>query len=347
MGNIALSDFTIKPENGDKFPLTLIYCENCHLLQLANDPPRDKIYHNYWYRSGLNPVIVKDLQEIAKLCKGNTLSIGENDGSLLRNVKSAVRVSVDPSNIPPFTYMNDGIQWNKNYWEDYKSDYQFHTIVAIACLYDLPDPNAFMRKVTDYLDKDGTFIAQLMTLQPMIDNNDLGNICHEHIEYYSYKSLLELFERNGLEIYGVETNTINGGSYRIFARHYRKGSIDFKEKEYTIHDLKNFFKRVEKNKDDFRKWFMAADNKNICGYGASTKATTITQYYGFKPHFTVDINPDKIGKFMVNGSYVVKDIPKETQYLWVFPYAFIDYFKKKEKHYKGKWVTTIPEFRIL
>ena len=38
----------------------------------------------------------------------------------------------------------------------------------------------------------------------MIEKNDLGNICHEHIEFYSIKSLKYLFENNGLEIFKIE-----------------------------------------------------------------------------------------------------------------------------------------------
>ena len=56
-----------------------------------------------------------------------------------------------------------------------------------------------------------------MCLASMLQKNDLGNICHEHIEYYSYESLKYMFEKNGLEIFKIEENLINGGSYRIFA----------------------------------------------------------------------------------------------------------------------------------
>ena len=49
----------------------------------------------------------------------------------------------------------------------------------------------------------------------MLKKNDLGNICHEHLEYYSYESLKYLFEKNGFKIFKVEENNINGGSYRI------------------------------------------------------------------------------------------------------------------------------------
>jgi hypothetical protein len=179
----------------------------------------------------------------------------------------------------------------------------------------------------------------------MIENNDLGNICHEHIEFYSYKSLVRLFEQNGLEIYKVELNNINGGSYRVFARHYNTGSIDFKEKEYTTDELKKFFKRIEDNKKKFLVW---AEGKKIYGYGASTKANTIMQYYGIKPISIIDINPDKKDKFTIATKVpIISEIPKDCEYLWIFPYGFLDYFKGREKDYKDKWITTIPEFKIL
>jgi len=66
--------------------------------------------------------------------------------------------------------------------------------------YDLEEPNKFIKDAADSLDENGIFIAQLMCLKSMIDKNDLGNICHEHIEFYSLKSLKYLFEKNGFEV---------------------------------------------------------------------------------------------------------------------------------------------------
>lgn len=343
LGDIAISDFTDQPQFGPKYPLNLVYCEECTLLQLDSTTPRELLYKSYWYESRLNPVIVNDLKEIAKLCKGSVISIGENDGTLLQNVKGKIKIAVDPSNIIPkgaTTFFN-------GYWENYYSDSKVDTIVAIACLYDLPDPNEFIRNITKYLNPKGIFISQLMTLQPMIENNDIGNICHEHIEYYSYKSLVNLFERHGLEIFKVEKNNVNGGSYRIFARHFKKGSIDFKEKEYTAEDIKDFFKRVEANKNAFMNWVNSWNSdEKVYGYGASTKGGIITQYYGATPKAVVDVNDRKTGKYAFGDSLVIDKIPDDCDYLWVFPWGFIDFFRKKEKNYKGKWVTTIPEFKI-
>ena len=343
LGKIAVSNFTKEPQPGVKLPLELVFCENCSLLQLAHNFNRDILYRNYWYVSGLNPVIINDLKEIAKYGTGIHIDIGANDGTLLKYSKAWYRIAVDPSNIKP----ENANKWIQDYWENFDMpSLQADTITAIACLYDLPDPNKFMRQVQQYLRHDGTFIAQLMTLQPMIDNNDVGNICHEHLEYYSYKSLVRLFEQNGLEIYKVEQNNMNGGSYRLFARHFRKGSIKFEEKEYDKDALKMFMQRVEYNRDIFH-WFLEETQPMLYGYGASTKANTILQYYGIKYINIIDINPDKIGKYPITGKLPIIDkIPDDCYYLWVFPYGFTEYFKKKEKNYKGRWVTTIPEFKI-
>lgn len=342
LGLIGISDFTPEPQKSRKLPLKLVYCGKCTLLQLAHNFNRDLLYKNYWYRSGLNKAIIEDLKSIAKEVKGNVhTDIGFNDGTLLKHSPAEIKIGVDPSNIEA----EGEIRRYHMYWEEFNPDtIKADTITAIACIYDLPDPNKFMANVKKHLTDDGIFIAQLMTLEPMIENNDVGNICHEHLEYYSYKSLVQLYEQNGLEIYRVEENGMNGGSYRLFARHLKLGSIHYKEKEYSVQDLRDFFTRVEENKQKFLQWYK--QGHTVVGFGASTKMGTITQYYGYSPLFIVDINPDKIGKYTITGAKVIDKIPKNTEYLWVFPYGFIDYFKEKEKDYKGTWITTIPNFQI-
>ena len=121
-------------------------------------------------------------------------------------------------------------------------------ITAIGMFYDLEEPNKFIKDAADSLDENGIFIAQLMCLKSMIEKNDLGNICHEHIEFYSLKSLKFLFEKNGLEIFKIEENDINGASYRIYCRKFKKGSIKLKS-ENIPKLMKGFVKRVKKHKN--------------------------------------------------------------------------------------------------
>ena len=338
LGKIAISDFTDIPKEGKRYPLELVFCKECTLLQTTHNIQRSLLYRNYWYQSHINPVIVNDLKEIARLCNGVHIDIAANDGTLLKYSKAKTKMAVDPSNIKP-----DGFKWIQDYWENVRIA-AADTITAIACLYCLPDPNKFMQNIKKHLKPKGVFIAQLMTLQPFIENNDIGNICHEHLLYFSYKSSVQLYEQNGLEIYKVEQNGINGGSYRIFARHYQKGSITFREKTYGERELKKFFERIKVNR---RKMVEFMKKNKVVGFGASTKMGTIVQYYKVGPKVIVDVDPVKIGKYTIDGAIIVDKIPKGTEYLWVFPYGFMDYFKKKEKSYKGKWVTTIPDFKII
>src|SRR5262249_20305633 len=111
--------------------------------------------------------------------------------------------------------------------------------------------------------------------------NDLGNICHEHIEYYSLESLRFLFEGNGLEIFKIEENDVNGGSYRIFARHLKKGSIPFDE-DFRMKDLLDFKRRIDDNREKCVSFIKSevARGKKVYVYGASTKGNVILQYYG-------------------------------------------------------------------
>ena len=147
-------------------------------------------------------------------------------------------------------------------------------ITAIGMFYDLEDPNKFISDSAKSLDDKGIFIAQLMCLKSMIKQNDLGNICHEHIEFYSLKSLKYLFEKNGMEIFKIEENDINGGSYRIYCRKYKKGSIRLKSENVKL--MRNFVRRVKKNKMNIVKFInkkLKQKNK-IFLYGASTKGNT-------------------------------------------------------------------------
>ena len=136
--------------------------------------------------------------------------------------------------------------WHSKHLKKFHLKYQKLKVVsAIGMFYDLEDPSEFIKHAADALDDDGIFVAQLMCSHSMFKTNDLGNICHEHLEYYSYKSLKYLFEKNGLKIFKMTENKINGGSYRIYCKKNIKKSIKYKEKTNYAEILK-FVKRVKK-----------------------------------------------------------------------------------------------------
>ena len=372
LGNLHISTFVNSPhESLGSAPLELVWCENCSLVQLKHTAPQELMYSkHYWYHSALNKVIVDNLKEITEtaikmvnLKEGDViLDIGANDGTLLSFYPSRyVRVGCEPAtnlieNMRKYCDISINDFWTFENYKKAVGDKKAKIITAIGMFYDMENPNQFIRDSAEALDEDGIFIAQLMTSKKMLEQNDIGNICHEHIEYYSYNSLKYLFEKNGLEIFKVEENSINGGSYRLFARKYRTGSIHYPE-DITKESYLEFSRKIEENKqaclDLLKK--LNLDGKKVYGYGASTKGNTILQYYGISTGLIkgiAEISEEKFGKYTVGtGIPIIEEgeAKKDADYFLILPYAFKDSFIEKEQDWMkngGKFIFTLPKVEV-
>jgi len=373
LGNLYVSNFIKEKSDQDiQAPLELVLCQNleCRLLQLKHTAPQELMYsRHYWYRSSISPVIKADLKEIAEetikmaeMKDGDIfLDIGANDGTLFDYVpKKFIRVGCEPAD----NLQDELVERSDHVIHDFWSEETYKklnlpkakVVTAIGMFYDMENPNQFIRDAEKVMTDDGLFIAQLMTLKPMILKNDVGNICHEHLEYYSYPSLVYLFERNGLEIFKVEENNINGGSYRLFARKLKNGSIDYPEPDF---DYEDFARRLEDNKKKCVDFIKAeiSKGKKVYGYGASTKGNTILQYYGLESSLVTaiaDKSEEKWGKYTVGTMIPIisEDEARRVKpdYFMILPYAFVDTFIEREKDWLnqgGKFIISIPEFKII
>lgn len=369
IGTMCVSDFVDDPKLCVMAPLSLVLCRNCSLIQLRQSAPPEMLYRvHYWYRSRMNPVIETDLKNIVEEIyevagegffgrRDAWIDVGANDGTLLKYVSPNIRkVGVEPAENLQKELMQHANVVYPSFWENTSLNFKAKVITAIGMFYDSEDPNVFMAKVKQYLDEDGLFVSQFMTAKAMLDMNDVGNICHEHLEYYTYKSLVTLFERNRLEIFKVEENSINGGSYRIFARHFSKGSIAYPE-PITMRTLHNFAIRVKHNRDQTAAFIrsLSKQGKKVYAYGASTKGNTIVQYYGISRSLkgAADKDETKWGKYMVGSNVKIvseEEARKEADYFFILPWAFTDAFVEREKEWHekgGKFIVSIPEFRVI
>ncbi len=372
LGDVNISTFVDKPgENIGKAPLEMIWCNGCTLVQLKDTAPQELMYSgNYWYESGLNKIIIDNLEETVNIAsrmvnlqdKDIVLDIGANDGTLLGFFPSKLtRVGCEPArNLQEKLGKKADVVIN-DFWKYSEMEKRFGNkkakiITAIGMFYDMDNPGEFIRDSAKALDKEGVFVTQLMTSKPMLKQNDVGNICHEHLEYYSYDSLKHLFDNNGLEIFKVEENDINGGSYRLFARPFKKGSIEYNE-GIKKEDYLKFFERIEENKKNCVNLVtkLAEDGKKIYGYGASTKGNTILQYYGLdSSHIKgiAEIHPNKIGKYTVGTNIPIiheTEAKKDADFLLVLPFAFRDYFIKREEKWLnegGKFIFSTPNVEV-
>src|SRR3990167_8698801 len=146
LGNIAISTFTDKPSDGKKWPLNLTQCQSCFLIQLWNTPPKSLMFRKfYWYKSGINKVIVNALRDIAltaikisKIKPGEIfLDIGANDGTLLSFVpKEYKRYGVEPAENFRKELKKVCYKYMPDFWSYKESDgYKAKVITAIGMFY--------------------------------------------------------------------------------------------------------------------------------------------------------------------------------------------------------------------
>lgn len=389
-GEQYVSDFVPpgRETAGLRLPTDMVLCRKCDLLQLATTPPGDLLYRrHYWYRSGVTETMRQALRdvvvaatEIASPNGGDVvLDIGANDGTLLSHYPANFRrVGVEPAdNLISQLRERCSVVIN-GFWNhgDYFSLGLAPAKIVTACgmLYDLADPNPFVRDVALSLAPDGLFVSQLMCLQNMFDLADVGNFAHEHVEHYSLRSLHLLFSRNGLTIRGLSTNDVNGRSYRLYAT--RTGSTlpipeelvtnlaaaEYRERMSRFGEAgtyADFYGRLASNRQrclDYLSQEKAA-GRSTWVYGASTKGNTILQWYGIDKDLVVaaaDKSPEKHGKVTVGSGIPITSEEEmraaRPDNLLILPYAFLREFMTREADLRSrgcKFVVPIPNFRVV
>jgi len=400
LGDLYVSNFLDsleKESSGTAAPLDLVLCDvgngGCGLLQLKHTVSQDLMYRNYWYRSGMNKTMTDELHSIAKkietmvgLENGDyVIDIGSNDGTLLRGYGNPTinRIGFEPAkNLAKYGEIGTtkifGDFFNKETWKEEFGEKKAKAITAIAMFYDLDDPNKFVSDVKSCLDKSGVFVIQMSYLPLMLRQNAFDNICHEHLEYYSLLSIEPLLDRNGLEVFDVEINDINGGSFRIYIRNKeadntisrftfgvndeRVEAMRAREKELGLNQARvymEFAKRVDgikRNLVDFLKEEISF-GKKIYVYGASTKGNTLLQYFNLDNRIitaAVERNKEKWGRVTVATNIPIiseeQGRKESPDYFLVLPWHFLREFMQREIEFLkkgGKFIVPLPEFKII
>lgn len=364
LGEIFPSDFVLSDEDIEGAPLVLIRCEICDLVQLGHTVDLDKMYREYWYKSSLNASMVRSLQDIVDSIQSRVrledgdyvVDIGCNDGTMLDMFPSYVRkVGFDPA----LNLMKDSSGKADFLIPKYfsKEDYYFQekakVVTAIAMFYDLPNPNKFLADVRNIIDDDGLFVVQFTDLLSMLKINAFDNICHEHLEYYSFFVLNNMFNNNSFTIYDISINDVNGGSVRAYAKptesvmpaDIRDSVADYANSEAQYlssfdDPYMAFSRRIDQHRRTLRSFLhsQVAVNKKIFVLGASTKGNTLLQYYGIDSGiapYAAEVNSDKFGRKIVStGIEIISEdqaIEMHPDYFLVLPWHFIESFIENNK----------------
>ena len=362
--------------------LSLILCNQCKLLQLENNFNPNEMYgENYGYMSSLNKSMMTHLklkalnfQKKYNLKSGqNILDIGSNDGTFLSYFNKNFNLfGCDPT-IKKFSrYYRKDIKQMPNFFSgDLFKDKKFNLVTSISMFYDLPDPSKFAKEINSILDKNGVWHIELSYMPMMLKNISYDTICHEHLEYYSLKSLKYLLDKAGLKIISLAFNQINGGSIELDVA---KKKSKFKEIKQLISwvlesEKRNRYNEISKQKDFFKQCInhkfllkkllitLKKQNKKVYGYGASTKGNVILQFSKIDSSlikYIGEVNKFKFNKYTPGSKIKIiseKQLKKfKPDYLLVLPWHFKDHILKREHQYLkngGKFIFPLPDIEII
>ena len=395
VGILNLSGFLTEKnlDKNFKAPLELVLCKGaCNLLQLKHSVNSEEMFREYWYLSGINNSMKNELSNITETVtnlsilqdKDIVLDIGSNDSTLLKSYKNKdlITVGFEPAlNLKKINtknvsrIIND--YFNFESWDQYYPKSKAKVITAIGMFYDLEDPEKFTKDVEKTLDKNGIFIIQMMYLPFFIQRNAFDGICHEHLEYYSLKTLEFLLDKCNLKVIGLEVREkVNEGSIRFYIskknctqsfkldKQVKDNVKYFRNLEDTlkldhVDTYKKFKKRIDLNKEKIILLLNEIKDKKqiVHGYAASTKGNTTLQYYKLNTkniEAIADKNPDKFGKFTSGSNIPIiseKDSrKKQPNYYFVLAWHFIDEFILREIEFLkkgGKFIIPMPELQII
>ena len=386
LGNLCFTGkFSSLKDDIKKKPVTVVLCKSCELVQLAHNYDLKYLYGpDYGYRTGINKTMTDHVKKITKTLAKKTslkkndlvLDIASNDGTLLNSYeKSIIKFGVDPvlnkykKNYKKIRYSISGFFSASKVKE--KTKLKFKIISALSVFYDLLHPNKFLRDVKTLLLPEGVFLLEFADLASIIKYKMFDTICHEHLEYYSSKVIIDLVKKNDLRVFDIKQNFINGSSKQYYICHknskIKSNSKIIKktlknESKLKLNKVKTFKEFIQKinflktrlnNKINHIK----RNNQNIHCYGASTKGNVLLQYFNIdntKISFAAERNKNKYG--LVTPGSKIKIISEENSrkmrpdYYLVLPWHFKKEILKREKNIirKGtKFIFPLPNFKII
>lgn len=314
------------------YPLKVLVCSNCWLVQTEDYAGRDEIFSSeYAYLSSYSTTwlnhcknYVTKMIERFGLNKNSLVGeIASNDGYLLQyflNEKIPC-FGVEPTESTAKLAREKGIKIftdffgielaNKLVNDDYAAD----LLIANNVLAHVPDINDFVSGFKFLLKPEGIATFEFPHLYRLVSQSQFDTIYHEHFSYLSLTTVKTIFESNGLSIFDVEELPTHGGSLRVYAQRTDTGKhtvtqnvnklLQF-ERDAGMTDFAfyaEFQERIVNIKHHLVAFLLKAqkNNEQVIGYGAAAKGNTLLNFSGIRSDllsYVVDKSHSKQGKYL-------------------------------------------------
>jgi len=329
--NAYLTEATLRaPETW--FPLRLLVCETCWLVQTEDHAGREALFtDDYAYFSSFSSSWLAHSQayvaamrtRFALTSRSLVSEVAANDGYLLQYVQQAdiPCYGIEPTASTAAAARTKGIDIVEKFFgvalaADLSAQgRQVDLVAANNVLAHVPDINDFVGGFARLLKAQGVATFEFPHLMQMLRHTQFDTAYHEHYSYLSLTAVERIFAANGLTVFDVEEIGTHGGSLRVFAqrsdggRHARSENVaavlqrEVEDGLLRADTYAGFQARTNCIKDDLHDFLIEARRagRRVAAYGAAAKGNTLMNYAGIRGDlidFVVDRNPAKAGKYM-------------------------------------------------
>lgn len=378
--NSLRKNLKIKENN---IPLITMYCSKCSTVQLSSTANPKYLFNHYvWVTETSNSAKEYSTlfcNRVLKKTKKNSfiVEIASNDGTFLKPFKKNKRkvLGIDPAkNIAEIANKN-GIKTLPEFF-NYKcakkiinNNTKADIVFARNVIPHVKDIHSIIRGMSELLSAEGTAIIEFHYAKIIQDELHYDSIYHEHLFYFTIKTLTNLCEKYNLHAYDVDKSPISGGSLVLYFSKkklkQKKKLIDLVNEEHKkkVNDFKtwkNFAKRSVNHSKKFKTIIQALKkDNNLIGYGASARSSTLLNFCGINNKILdkiIDKNKLKKNQYTPGSNIKIIDydeiIKKVSNFklivvlAWNFKSEIVRDLKKNG--FKGKFLLPLPnKIKIL
>lgn len=304
-------------------PLKLVRCSSCSVVQLTATVEPSYLFSKYvWvtatsataraYSQFFCDEVLKRVNEVNPF----VVEIASNDGTFLSKFKQmGCRIlGVDPAvNIASAATAN-GIPTLPEFFDETNAQRILETyglpevVIARNVIPHVKEIHSIAKGLATLAGASGVVAIEFHYAKAIVEELHYDSIYHEHLFYFSLKSLTNVFCKYGLKAFDVFSSPISGGSLVLFlsATANKKSTalsqLIAEEDAACLNDLdtwQHFGHATRQHAHDLQK--LVTDytkEKALIGYGASARGSTLMNFAGIshkEVEYVIDRNPLKHG----------------------------------------------------
>ena len=359
------------------YPLHLVACRECDLLQLNYTVPKEVMFKNHGYLSGMTDTLKNHFYDIAKenieqfglVSSDLIVDIGGNDGTQLLQYKEQGLENVinveSADNIAKLSSAA-GVRTINGFFNEALVKRAFtegsaKIINAAGVFFHLEELHSVIKGIKYLLAEDGVFTVQCMYAGELVKNQSFDMIYHEHLCYYTLNSLANLLKPYGLNIFDAYHSPIHSGSLVVKVCHgtehpqtIRYFQTEEVDSLFTLTDFLRFAAKIRDKKDILYAFLnnLKRQGNTVYAYGAPAKGNTLLNYEGIDSTIiekAVEINDLKIGSMLpVSNIPIEKESPDDLpDYYLLLSHNFQEEILNKNKGNGVKFIIPFPEIKVI